>query len=108
MLDTEIQSLVSNLEVLQRASAATTNGSQRPVIPSVPPEVIEYVERGRNPQIYVREHVELAMRSNQYLKGKAEGFARFADVLGEELVGSGIVGRQGVAKINGTAVNGDG
>lgn len=52
----------------------------------IPPEVIEYVDQGRNPDIYTREFVELIQNSNQDLKGKSEAFASFRDVFGEELV----------------------
>lgn len=52
----------------------------------IPPEIIEYVEDGRNPDIYTREFVELAQKQNQYLKGKSEAFAGFRDVLAEEIV----------------------
>lgn len=52
----------------------------------IPPEIIEYVEDGRNPDIYTREFVELAQKQNQYLKGKSEAFAGFRDVLAQEIV----------------------
>jgi len=54
----------------------------------IPPEVIEYVQDGRNPDIYTREFVELGMRNNQRLKGKAEAFARLRDVLAGEIAGA--------------------
>lgn len=50
--------------------------------------MIQYVEQARNPDIYTREFVELAMRYNQSLKGRSEAFARFRDVLGMEIVGA--------------------
>lgn len=52
----------------------------------IPHEIIDYVEDGRNPDIYTREFVELAQRGNQYLRSKCEAFARFRDILGEEIV----------------------
>jgi mediator of RNA polymerase II transcription subunit 10 len=57
-----------------------------PVI--IPPDVINYVQDGRNPDIYTREFVELTMRNNQKLKGKAEAFAKFRDILARDLVGA--------------------
>lgn len=54
----------------------------------IPPEVIEYVQDGRNPDIYTREFVELAMKNNQKLKGKAEAFAHFRDILAIEIAGA--------------------
>ena len=53
---------------------------------SLPPEVIDYIDSQRNPDIYTREMVEVVQRSNQYLKGKSEAFAGFRDCLAEEMV----------------------
>lgn len=51
----------------------------------LPPEIIEYVDAARNPDIYTREFVELVQRGNQDLKGKREAFADFRDVLAREM-----------------------
>lgn len=52
---------------------------------NLPPEIIDYVDNARNPDIYTREFVELVQRGNQDLKGKAEAFAGFRDVLAREM-----------------------
>jgi mediator of RNA polymerase II transcription subunit 10 len=54
---------------------------------TVPPEILNYLDEGRNPDIFIREYVERTMSDNQRLKGKMEGFARFRDVLAREIVG---------------------
>jgi len=54
-------------------------------LPSIPPELIQYVDNGRNPDIYTREFVELARRGNQLMKGKITAFADFRDVLAGEM-----------------------
>jgi mediator of RNA polymerase II transcription subunit 10 len=54
-------------------------------LPLVPPELITYVDNGRNPDIYTREFVEGARRSNQLMKGKMEAFHSFRDVLAQEM-----------------------
>lgn len=51
----------------------------------LPPEIIDYVDAARNPDIYTREFVELVQRGNQDLKGKKEAFASFRDVLATEM-----------------------
>ncbi|KAJ5408563.1 Mediator complex subunit Med10 [Penicillium cosmopolitanum] len=51
----------------------------------LPPEIIDYVDSARNPDIYTREFVELVQRGNQDLKGKREAFAGFRDVLAREM-----------------------
>jgi mediator of RNA polymerase II transcription subunit 10 len=54
----------------------------------IPPDIIDYVDEGRNPDIYTREFVELVQKLNQFLKGKSEAFAGFRDVLAEEMMKS--------------------
>lgn len=55
---------------------------------SIPEEVIDYVQEGRNPDIYTREFVEGVMKVNQLHKGKTNAFGRFRDVLAKEFVGA--------------------
>ena len=52
----------------------------------MPPEIIEYVDEGRNPDVYTREFVELVQKNNADLKGKSEAFARFRDILADSLI----------------------
>lgn len=54
----------------------------------LPPEIIDYVDAARNPDIYTREFVELVQRGNQDLRGKREAFAGFRDVLAREMRGA--------------------
>lgn len=53
---------------------------------NIPPEIIQYVDDSRNPDIYTREFVEMARRQNQLMRGKAEAFASFRDVLAESML----------------------
>ncbi|CCE31679.1 related to negative transcription regulator [Claviceps purpurea 20.1] len=61
------------------SSSPTTN------LPLVPPELLDYVESGRNPDIYTREFTELTRRGNQLMRGKALAFGDFRDVLAREI-----------------------
>jgi len=54
----------------------------------VPPELVKYVEGGRNPDIYTREFVELVRRGNQLMRGKMHAFATFRDILAEQMAGA--------------------
>ncbi|KAH8422757.1 mediator complex subunit NUT2 [Aspergillus melleus] len=68
------------------ATTTTTNPSDLPINTiQLPPEIIDYVDAARNPDIYTREFVELVQRGNQDLKGKQEAFASFRDVLAREM-----------------------
>ena len=60
-------------------------GRPRGALPAIPPELIQYVENGRNPDIYTREFVELVRRGNQLMRGKMAAFASFRDVLAGEM-----------------------
>ncbi|PCG96677.1 Mediator complex, subunit Med10 [Penicillium occitanis (nom. inval.)] len=65
---------------------STANRDDPPVASiQLPPEIIDYVDAARNPDIYTREFVELVQRGNQDLKGKKEAFASFRDVLATEM-----------------------
>lgn len=52
----------------------------------IPPEIISYVENGRNPDIYTREFAELVQKNNQKLKGKSDAFAQFRDILAKKII----------------------
>ncbi|KAH8692791.1 mediator of RNA polymerase II transcription subunit 10, partial [Talaromyces proteolyticus] len=68
-------------------AAAANSDSGDPLVTNIklPPEIIDYVDGARNPDIYTREFVELVQRGNQDLKGKQEAFASFRDVLAREM-----------------------
>jgi mediator of RNA polymerase II transcription subunit 10 len=71
---------------IQKLAASTDRNSPKVTLPDVPPELIRYVDGGRNPDIYTREFVELARRSNQLMKGKETAFGSFRDILAQEMV----------------------
>lgn len=65
----------------------------------MPPELLEYVENGRNPDIYTREFVELVRRGNQLARGKQRAFAEFRDVLAEQVAVAMPELREDVARV---------
>ena len=67
-------------------SLSSLSNSSATIPTQIPPEIIDYVDEGRNPDIYTREFVELVQKGNQYMKGKSEAFASFRDILAEEIV----------------------
>lgn len=77
-------------DATQSTDPSTTSSHTDPSNPplasiQLPPEIIDYVDAARNPDIYTREFVELVQRGNQDLKGKREAFAGFRDVLAREM-----------------------
>lgn len=77
--------LPTSKNLSQALQALHTAASPPNQLPSVPHELIEYVENGRNPDIYTREFVETVRRGNQLLKGKLHAFGSFRDVLAAEM-----------------------
>ncbi|KAI0480216.1 putative mediator of RNA polymerase II transcription subunit [Xylariaceae sp. FL0804] len=71
---------------LQRVHASTSSSSssqqqQQLQLPHIPPELVQYVDNGRNPDIYTREFVELVRRGNQLLRGRRAAFAGLRDAI---------------------------
>lgn len=52
---------------------------------AVPTTVIEYLEDGRNPDIYSREFIETLAMQNQFIRGKMVAMAQFKDILVTQL-----------------------
>ncbi|KAI3336482.1 transcription factor subunit Med10 of mediator complex-domain-containing protein [Xylariaceae sp. AK1471] len=78
VLAAELTALSRSLQTIHRTSTTRT-------LPQVPPELVQYVDNGRNPDIYTREFVELVRRGNQLMRGKQSAFASFRDVLAGEI-----------------------
>ncbi|RYP25039.1 hypothetical protein DL767_008508 [Monosporascus sp. MG133] len=81
VLAAELRALSRSLQAVHAAAAGGGEGG----LPAVPPELVHYVESGRNPDIYTREFVELVRRGNQLMRGKQAAFASFRDVLAAEM-----------------------
>jgi mediator of RNA polymerase II transcription subunit 10 len=79
--------LANEVRQLSRSLGDVHASAQRgeDTLPKVPIELIQYVENGRNPDIYTREFTELVRRTNQVMKGKREAFGRFRDVLATQI-----------------------
>ena len=52
---------------------------------NIPLEVIQYIEDGRNPDIYTREFVEAIRRSNQYQRAKMHALKQLRDSLADKI-----------------------
>ncbi|KAF1938570.1 mediator of RNA polymerase II transcription subunit 10 [Clathrospora elynae] len=72
----EIQSLVQNLVKLSRTAPS--------VHIDIPPEVTNYVENSRNPDIFTREFVETVQRMNQMLNGRVDAYRALQEQLAKQ------------------------
>jgi mediator of RNA polymerase II transcription subunit 10 len=70
--------LLENLVRLSRSAPAVQF--------TLPPELIQYVESTRNPDVFTREFVELAQRTNQLLKGRSDAYRLLRDTLAKDIV----------------------
>ncbi|KAH6606836.1 hypothetical protein Trco_005989 [Trichoderma cornu-damae] len=93
VLSNEIKTLSTSLQNVHTAA------SPPHLLPSVPPELLEYVENGRNPDIYTREFVELVRRGNQLMRGKMNAFGSLRDVLAEQMCSAMPELREDVARV---------
>ncbi|POS77514.1 hypothetical protein DHEL01_v204092 [Diaporthe helianthi] len=82
VLASQLTQLSSALQAIHRVSSHPAAAEN---LPSLPWELIQYVEGGRNPDIYTREFVELVRRQNQLMRGKMHAFSSFRDVLAREM-----------------------
>ncbi|XP_022648299.1 mediator of RNA polymerase II transcription subunit 10-like [Varroa jacobsoni] len=51
----------------------------------VPLEVCDYIDEGRNPQLYTKDCMEKALAKNEQVKGKIDAYRRFKALLIVEL-----------------------
>ncbi|EEB05885.1 mediator complex subunit Med10 [Schizosaccharomyces japonicus yFS275] len=49
-------------------------------------DVLEYVEHGRNPDVYTRQFSELVQKDNQYVHGKLKTIEGFQKAYAEEII----------------------
>ncbi|KXJ94775.1 transcription factor subunit Med10 of mediator complex-domain-containing protein [Microdochium bolleyi] len=82
VLAQELRTLSASLQAIH---ATASHPTPERSLPHIPPELVQYVENGRNPDIYTREFVEQVRRGNQLLRGKQVAFGRFRDILAGEM-----------------------
>lgn len=51
----------------------------------IAPDIIDYVDDGRNPDIYTRDFVELVQRGNSVMNGKQQAFRNFSKIFAKAL-----------------------
>ncbi len=51
----------------------------------IPRDVLEYIEDGRNPNVYTRQFANAVVRENQYVNGKMKAHQEFQGMLGKEI-----------------------
>ena len=98
----ETQSLlIDKMAELTQSLSALQRLTDRNISPNNPvhdidlaPEIVDYVDDGRNPDIFTRDFVELVQRGNAVVNGKKQAFRDFSQVYARALK-EGIGGVEG-------------
>lgn len=80
VLNQKINSMINGLKEIDACKAS---------LPQVhiPLEVFDYIDIGKNPQLYTKHCIEKALTKNEIIKGKIEVYRKFRQVLLSQLEG---------------------
>jgi len=78
VLNQKIQTVVSGLQEIDKLKSQVQDVH-------VPLEVFDYIDSGRNPQLYTKDCMEKAMNKNETVRGKIDAYRRFRAHLMVEL-----------------------
>ncbi|CAB3259634.1 unnamed protein product [Arctia plantaginis] len=78
VLNQKIQSLVTGLQEVDKLKSQVHDIH-------VPTEVFDYIDQGRNPQLYTKDCIDKALAKNEEVKGKIDSYKRFKSHLLSEL-----------------------
>jgi len=78
VLNQKIQSLVYGLQEVDRLKSQVQDVH-------VPLEVFDYIDNGRNPQLYTKDCIDKALAKNEQVKGKIDAYRRFKSYMLLEL-----------------------
>jgi mediator of RNA polymerase II transcription subunit 10 len=70
VLNQKINSLVTSLQDIDKSKNQIQDIQ-------VPLEVFEYIDEGRNPQLYTKDCMEKALAKNEQVKGKIDSYRKF-------------------------------
>ncbi|CAO1378933.1 unnamed protein product [Diamesa hyperborea] len=78
VLNQKIQSLVTGLQEIDKLKTQVTDVH-------VPLSVFDYIDQGKNPQLYTKDCIEKALNKNEEIKGKIDVYRKFKTNLMVEL-----------------------
>ncbi|EXJ81239.1 hypothetical protein A1O3_07529 [Capronia epimyces CBS 606.96] len=79
---TDLAESLSRLQNLTSATASPNNYIQHV---QIAPEIVDYVDDGRNPDIFTRDFVENVQRGNAVINGKQQAFKDFSEIYAKAL-----------------------
>lgn len=87
---TELTQSLSHLQTLTSPSLTPNNPIHQV---RIAPEIVDYVDDGRNPDIFTRDFVENVQRGNAVINGKQQAFRDFSQIYANAL-------KQGISGVN--------
>lgn len=85
LLIEKVSDLANSLSRIQKLTSKEESPNNPIHDVRIAPEFIDYVDDGRNPDIYTRDFVELVQRGNSVLNGKQKAFRDFSHVFADAL-----------------------
>lgn len=81
----KLTDLTKSLAELKRQTSPTESPNNYIHQVAIAPEIVDYVDDGRNPDIFTRDFVENVQRGNAVINGKREAFRSFTQIFAEKL-----------------------
>jgi len=78
VLNQKLQSMITSMQDIDKLRSAVQDVH-------VPLEVFEYIDGGRNPQLYTKDCMEKALAKNEQVNGSIDSYKRFKAMLLVEL-----------------------
>ncbi|EHY52492.1 hypothetical protein ABEF92_006113 [Exophiala dermatitidis] len=85
LLVDKMTELAESLSRLQNLTSTTASPNSYIHNVQIAPEIVDYVDDGRNPDIFTRDFVENVQRGNAVINGKQHAFAEFAKIYAKAL-----------------------
>lgn len=85
LLVDKMTDLAQSLNRLQNMTSATASPNNPIHNVRIAPEIVDYVDDGRNPDIFTRDFVENVQRGNAVINGKQKAFKDFSEVFAQVL-----------------------
>ncbi|KIY00188.1 uncharacterized protein Z520_03873 [Fonsecaea multimorphosa CBS 102226] len=85
LLVDKLTDLTNSLSQLKHLTSPTESPNNYIHQVAIAPEIVDYVDDGRNPDIFTRDFVENVQRGNAVVNGKQQAFREFTEVLAQKL-----------------------
>ncbi|OQU96540.1 hypothetical protein CLAIMM_02608 [Cladophialophora immunda] len=85
LLVDKFSDLTNSLSQLKRLTSPTESPNNYIHQVAIAPEIVDYVDDGRNPDIFTRDFVENVQRGNAVINGKQQAFRDFTEIFAQKL-----------------------